>query len=125
TENFAYDNLNRLLSASGPGLVTRSFDYNAIGNMIYKSDVGTYTYSASGSVRPHAVSSVSGSVSATYTYDSNGNLTSGAGRSLAYMSFNMPATISGSAATYTYTYSPEHEHVKLITQLATGTQTSI
>ncbi len=127
TENFAYDNLNRLLSASGSGLVTRSFDYNAIGNMTYKSDVGTYAYPASGAggVRPHAVSSVSGTVSASYTYDASGNLTSGAGRSVTYMSFNMPATIAGSAATYTYTYSPEHERVKLITQLATGTQTSI
>ena len=127
TENFSYDNLNRLITASGPGLVTRSFDYNVIGNMIYKSDVGTYTYPASGagSVRPHAVSSVSGTVNATYTYDANGNLLSGAGRTLTYMSFNMPATITGSAATYTYTYNPEHERVKLITQLQTGTQTSI
>jgi RHS repeat-associated protein len=127
TENFGYDNLNRLLSASGPGLVTRSFDYNAIGNMIYKSDVGTYAYPASGigSVRPHAVSSVTGTVNATYTYDANGNLSSGAGRTLTYMSFNLPLTITGTPATYTYTYSPEHERVKLLTQLATGTQTSI
>ncbi len=127
TENFAYDTLNRLLSASGPGLTTRSFDYSALGNMIYKSDVGTYAYPASGigSVRPHAVSSVSGTVSATYTYDANGNLLSGAGRTLTYTSFNMPATITGSAATYTYTYSPEHQRVRLVTALATGTQTSI
>ncbi len=127
TENFAFDNLNRLLSASGPGLITRSFNYDAIGNMTYKSDVGSYTYPTSGisSVRPHAVSSVSGTVNASYIYDANGNLLSGAGRTLAYMSFNLPATITGSAATYTYTYSPEHERVKLITQLATGTQTSI
>lgn len=137
TENFSYDNLNRLRSASGPGLVTRSFDYDAIGNMIFKSDVsttipgGTYTYPASGagSVRPHAVSGISGTVNGisnpTFAYDSNGNLTSGAGRTLTYMSFNMPLTITGSTATYTYTYSSEHERVKLVTQLQTGTQTSI
>ncbi len=127
TENFAYDTLNRLLSASGPGLTTRSFDYSALGNMIYKSDVGTYAYPASGigSVRPHAVSSVSGTVSASYAYDANGNLLSGAARTLTYTSFNMPATITGAAATYTYTYSPEHQRVRLVTALATGTQTSI
>src|SRR5262249_44235777 len=35
------------------------------------------------------------------------------------------AAIVGSAATYTYTYNPDHQRVKLLTQLATGTQTTI
>src|SRR5207244_1472015 len=103
TEHFAYDNLNRLTMASGTGpsgpLTTRSFDYDALGNMIYKSDVGTYAYPPSGSVRPHAVSSVSGPVNATYSYDANGNLLSGAGRTFTYTGFNMPVTITASAAT--------------------------
>jgi len=126
-ENFGFDTLNRLLMASGTGLTTRSFSYDAIGDMTYKSDAGTYTYPASGlgSVRPHAVSSVTGTVNATYAYDANGDLLSGGGRTLTYMSFNMPATIVGAAASYTYTYNSEHERVKLVTQLATGTQTSI
>jgi len=156
TENFDYDNLNRLIFASGrnlasgQSLTTRSFEYidpiGKIGNISYKSDVGTYTYppSGPGSVRPHAVSSVSGAFNATYGYDANGNLTQVSvpggnpcptpqavgERCVTYMSFNMPASIkgkgaSGSNATYTYTYSPEHERVRLEKQIATGTQTSI
>jgi RHS repeat-associated protein len=130
-ETFSYDSLNRLRMVSGTGptgpLITRSFDYDAIGNMTYKSDVGIYTYppAGAGSVRPHAVSSVSGPVNATYNYDANGNLFSGAGRTLTYTSFNMPATVTNGAATYTYTYSSDHERVRLVTQLQTGTQTSI
>lgn len=152
TENFSYDTLNRLTIASGPNLLTRSFNYDALGNMTYKSDVGggTYTYppSGAGSVRPHAVSSVAGTVNGLsnplYSYDANGNLTqvNAAGgnpcptpqaageRCAAYMSFNMPANIkgkdaSGNSTTYTWTYSPEHERVRLVTVLLTGTQTTI
>lgn len=146
TENFAYDVLNRLTSASGPGLVTRSFDYNAVGNMTYKSDVGAYSYPALTAARPHAVSSVSGggnpfSVTASYSYDANGNLTASSGtlypgagsvafsRTLSYSSFNMPSTLThvqgGSTYSYTYTYSADHERVKLVTVRPTDTLTTV
>jgi RHS repeat-associated protein len=142
TENFAYDTLNRLFSSSGT-VVTRSFNYDrigntayAIGNITYKSDVGTYTYPAPTAALPHAVKSVDGAgnpntVTATYGYDPNGNLYTAAGtfylasgsvsfsRTLAYMSFNMPSLLThvqGSASySYTYTYNSEHERVKLVT----------
>jgi len=146
TENFAYDTLNRLLSASGPGLTTRSFDYSAIGNVTYKSDVGTYTYPGPTVALPHAVSTVSGSgnpytVTASYGYDGNGNLTSASGtfypasgsvtfsRTLTYMSFNMPSTLAhvqgGATYSYTYTYNTEHQRVKLVTVRPDNTLTSI
>jgi RHS repeat-associated protein len=137
TENFSYDNLNRVTMASGTNnavtppmpLVTRAFYYDptGLGNITNKSDVGAYAYPAVGAARPHAVASVtsaSGAVS-LYSYDANGNLISGGGRTLTYTSFNMPLRIQAPAATYTYTYSPEHERVRLDTQLTTGTQTSI
>jgi RHS repeat-associated protein len=145
TENFTYDKLNRLIQASGPTLATRSFTYNAIGNMTYKSDVGTYAYPAIGSARPHAVSSVTGgaanTITASYTYDPNGSLISASGtiypasgsvifsRTLTYTSFNMPATIAhtqgASSYSYTYTYSVEHERVRLVTVRPDDTLTSI
>lgn len=148
TENFSYDTLNRLTLASGPTLVTRSFNYDALGNMTYKSDVGSYAYPGVGAARPHAASSVTGTVNGLVnpilSYDANGNLTQvnavggtpcpapqvAGERCAAYTSFNMPLTLKGKDAagnltTYTYTYSPEHERVRLVTALATGTQTSI
>src|SRR5262249_29921689 len=63
TESFAYDELNRLTSVSGPGLTPRSYAYSPLGNIDAKSDVGSYTYLATGNARPHAVSSVTGNAS--------------------------------------------------------------
>jgi RHS repeat-associated protein len=126
TENFSYDNLNRLTLVSGT-VATRSFSYNAIGNMTAKSDVGSYTYPASGAgaIRPHAVTQVTGIVNASYTYDANGNLISGNGRTLTYTSFNHPATISTASYGYAYTYNAEHERVRLVTTRPDDTLTSL
>jgi RHS repeat-associated protein len=117
TENFVYDNLNRLLQSSGAGLTTKTVSYNAVGNITYKSDVGTYNYPAAGNYRPHAVSSITGTVNGYlnpgFTYDGNGNMTAGMGRALTYTSFNMPKAITGNGYTYDYTYNSEHERVRL------------
>lgn len=117
-ENFTYDSLNRLTGSSivdAPSL-TKTIQYNAIGNITSKSDVGTYTYNASGasSVRPHAVTGVAGTVNATYTYDTNGNMTAGAGRTVTYTSFNMPATIARGAVTISFDYDSEHSRTKQV-----------
>jgi RHS repeat-associated protein len=82
-ESFTYDGLNRLveysLSTAGNPADTTSVQYNALGNVTYKSDVGSYDY---GSARPHAVTSVGGGPlgSKNFSYDNNGNMLSGAGR---------------------------------------------
>ena len=124
TENFAYDTLNRLTQSSGAGLTTTSYNYNALGNITYKSDVGTYNYPAVGAARPHAVSSITGTVNGFgnpgFTYDANGNLTAGLGRTLTYTSFDMPLKVTGvrlnggTSYTYDYTYNAEHERTRLI-----------
>ena len=70
SETFTYDPLNRLLTATVASSVApaKAFSYDAIGNMLSKSDVGTYTYPAPGQPKPHAVMSVEGStVSAIHT----------------------------------------------------------
>jgi RHS repeat-associated protein len=71
------------------------------------------------------VSSVLGTISATYTYDANGNLVSGAGRTLTYKSFNLPGTITQGADSFQYVYNVEHERVKLVVTRASGVYTSI
>jgi hypothetical protein len=53
TENFSYDLLNRLTMVTSG--TTTGFVYDAVGNITYKSDVGTYSYPAPGAARPHAV----------------------------------------------------------------------
>jgi RHS repeat-associated protein len=131
-ETFTYDNLNRLTLASGSNqsgpLVTRSIDYDTSGNITYKSDAGLYTYGASacgGGGGPHAVTSVAGTTNACYSYDANGNLASGAGRTVTPTSFNMPLTITQGSDGFTYTYGSEHERVRLDVSRATGTTTTI
>ena len=100
-QHFSYDHLDRLTVANGPygsagANTSLLYTYNEIGNLTSNSQVGTYTYPASGvtSVRPHAVS-VAGTNS--YSYDLNGNMTSGAGRSFDYDFQNKPTCIAMSA----------------------------
>jgi hypothetical protein len=59
TETFTYDALNRMTSATVSQNIA-PVAYDAIGNLLSKSDVGTYTYPLAGSARPHAVTSISG-----------------------------------------------------------------
>ena len=74
----------------------KTMGYDALGDITSKSDVGTYTYSGSGA-GPHAVTGITGTVNGvtnpTFTYDGNGNMTSGAGRSITWTSFNMASSI--------------------------------
>ncbi len=53
SESFTYDALNRLTSAtlSTSVATTKTFAYSAIGNLISKSDVGTYSYPSPGQPR--------------------------------------------------------------------------
>jgi RHS repeat-associated protein len=74
---YTYDALDRLTNWAMTGSSTdgQSYAYNAIGNLTSKTGLGTLSYPASGpgSVRPHAVTSVSAGPVAEY--DDNGNMT--------------------------------------------------
>ena len=111
SESFGYDSLNRVTSAIVAGGPAKTFAYDSIGNITTKSDVGSYTYPLPGSARPHAVIEVSGSLNATYSYDANGNLTAGAGRTVTYASFNLPTQITRGAVAVSFTYGPEHQRI--------------
>jgi YD repeat-containing protein len=86
---------------------------------LVKSDVGTYAYPAAGLPKSHAVSSIAGTVNGvtnpTFAYDANGNMTSGAGRTITYTAFDMAATIVQGAATLTFDYDTEHNRTKQTT----------
>jgi RHS repeat-associated protein len=137
SEAFSYDSLNRLITSQvfGSSTSQQGFGYDVLGNIICKSGVGgasvtctpdvngnvpsnqqTYTYGSSGSniAGPHAVTAIAGIGS--FTYDADGNLTSGAGRSYTasgsfgpWTSFDMPNTITEGSSTSTFTYGPEHQ----------------
>ncbi len=64
--------------------------------------------------RPHAVQSTAGALNASFTYDGNGNLTAGEGRSIAYSSFNMPVSITQGTNTITFAHDPDHQRFKQV-----------
>ncbi|GAA0508691.1 hypothetical protein GCM10009097_27270 [Pigmentiphaga daeguensis] len=50
----------------------------------------------------------------TYTYDANGSMLTGAGHTVTYTGFNMPATITGNGTTLSFVYDDTHQRVKQI-----------
>jgi len=119
SETFTYDTLNRLTSSTvnlTPTPLAKTFSYSAIGNMLTKSDVGTYVYPAAGQPLPHAVISItSGLISTTFTYDQNGNQTSGLNRTITWTSYNKPASITQGARTISFVDDTEHQRFKQVT----------
>jgi len=106
TETFDYDTLNRLTAVHG--VAPKTFTYDVLGNITFKSDVGTYAYGA----KPHAVTGTSGVLNNTYAYDLNGNMTAGAGRTISYTSFNKPSQISAAGTATGFTYDPSFNRIK-------------
>ena len=89
------------------------FTYDPIGNLLTKSDVGNYAYPAPGQPFPHAVSSISGSViNTTFSYDANGNMTSGNGLAITYTGFNMPKSITRGSNQIVFFHDSTHGRIK-------------
>ena len=111
-ETFVYDDLNRLKSSQVQGNAEQGFTYDATGNILSKSGIGTYNYAVGPNTPlPHAVKSVSG-IPGTFVYDANGNLLSGAGRTVTWTSFDMPLTITKGASSARFYYGPEHQRLR-------------
>ncbi|MCF6264533.1 MAG: putative Ig domain-containing protein [Xanthomonadales bacterium] len=105
-EAFSYDNLNRLLAVNltannATPLTTHSLTYDETGNILSKSDVGSYQYGQNGA-GPHAVTTAGG---ISYAYDNNGNqVSSSLGRLIEYTVFDKAAVISNSLSTVRFHY---------------------
>lgn len=114
TEDFTYDSLNRLTQYAIAGGSTKTVGYDPLGNITSKSDVGTYAYPTAGSARPHAIGSITGTVNTIFTYDANGNMIAGNGRTVTYTAFNMAASITQGSATVSFTYDANHGRIKQV-----------
>lgn len=109
TESFTYDSLNRLISATPLGGTSVAVHYYPSGNIYIRTDVGTYDYTGCGGT--HRVCYVGFS---NFSYDANGNMLSGNGRSLTWTSANYPLTITKGTSTEQFLYTPERERVRRI-----------
>lgn len=117
-QSLSYDGLSRLTLATGPygtagATASITYSYDELGNLTANSKVGSYTYPTSGptSVRPHAVTTAG---SNSYTYDGNGNMTAGSGRSFTYNLENKPLTITIGGQTTTFVYDGDNGRVKKV-----------
>ncbi|WP_282611156.1 RHS repeat-associated core domain-containing protein [Pelagibius sp. Alg239-R121] len=117
TEDFTYDNRNQLLSATLSETSTTNqlgtpttYSYDLIGNITNKSDIGNYLYGQNGA-GPHAVTTAG---SNTYSYDANGGMISGAGRTVAWTSFRKPQLITDALTgnQTSFVYGPDRARIE-------------
>ncbi len=125
SETYQYDDLQRLLSESrtwtgmtpDPDPRNRPIDqyaYDDLGNITTKDDYADlYTYGSSartsGNAGPHAVLAVSqgGAIKATFTYDANGNMFAGDGRTVEFDALDRPITVTLGGVTTKFRYAPD------------------
>ncbi len=137
TTDYTYDDLHRLLSATitnsaqgGGGNDVQTFTYDAIGNILTKSDVGSYSYDGASGIanfaNPHAVTSAG---SLWYAYDANGNMIEVNGfqhndyRTYSWDYNNRLASVTTTNGTSTYAYNASGQRIKATD--ASGTTLSI
>ncbi len=113
--NFTYDELDRLTQANNVpspsgGYTNYNYQYDSIGNMTYKSDLGVMTYG--GGAGPHAVTSAGGY---SYSYDANGNQITGKNKTLEYDVENRIININQLGSITTFVYDGDGGRVKRTT----------
>ncbi|OGL47349.1 MAG: hypothetical protein A2W05_00960, partial [Candidatus Schekmanbacteria bacterium RBG_16_38_10] len=120
TRTFKYDDINRLIEAGSPSYGGNLiYQYDKIGNMTYNCKYGYYYYDDP--LHKHAVTRVvkNGVTIDTYSYDDNGNMISGAGRSLTYDYDNRPTSIIYNSMAVISVYDAGGNRVKKITPNST------
>ncbi|MCZ6804228.1 MAG: SpvB/TcaC N-terminal domain-containing protein [Proteobacteria bacterium] len=112
--DIVYDELNRLTDIStdysGVMMGTAEVSYDASGNILSKTNVGSYTYGGlCNGIRagPHAVTAINGTKDADYCYDLNGNMISGDGRTIEYSYFDKPTYIEKDGNIVEIIYGPD------------------
>jgi RHS repeat-associated protein len=120
TESHTYDAINRLRITSLDGTQTDATTYDAFGNIKSKTGIGAYSYL---STRPHAVTATS-SGSKTWSYDANGNMDGGDGRTITYTTHDKPALITKGTTSAAFRYGPGREYYKRVDTVAGVTTTA-
>lgn len=121
-ENFTYDSLNRLETASHPN-ENMNISYYDNGNIHTKSGVGTYSYGGTCNgvkAGPHAVTQAGNN---SYCYDENGNMLSGDGRTMSYSTFDKMVRVDKGGHTTKFAYAPSRSRYKRI-DIADGKTTT-
>ena len=123
--SYTYDDLDRLTRAAnvpapGGGQATFDYQYDSIGNMVYKSDVGVMAYGQSAG--PHAVTSAGGY---TYQYDANGNMVAGKNKTMAYDAENRLLEVNELGIITSFVYDGDGGRVKILRATQDAQRTTI
>jgi RHS repeat-associated protein len=103
TENFFYDNVYRLDHSTLGAVTNLQFTYDAMGNILSRSDVAggaQWTYDGA---KKHFVTQA-GDASHTYTPDANGNAATRNGQTITWTSYNYPSVINGNGKVLNFSY---------------------
>jgi RHS repeat-associated protein len=112
--SYSYDELHRLTGALAHSDYAQNsgYSYDPFGNMTSNTSVGLYAYGAPGQPRPHAAIRAGANA---YAYDANGNMVSGAGRTITWNGENRPVTVNQ----FTFTYDADGARIKKISPAGT------
>jgi len=110
TEDFTYDNLDRLKTATVQGQLPVVLNYASSGNILDKTEIGTYAYQLP---QPHAVSKISAS---------NGLIPS-VPQTISYNSFNKVSQIIEDTKSARFTYGHDEERRKM--EILTGSTVTL
>ncbi|HET9410040.1 MAG TPA: FG-GAP-like repeat-containing protein [Candidatus Sulfotelmatobacter sp.] len=120
TIDYAYDSLNRLTVASSSNIsgqiYRQTFTYDPVGNIL-AGPQGTYNYNentASNSMNPDAVTSITNGSTTAFTYDNNGNLTNASSGTYAWNYNNWLTSVTSSTASSSYAYDYTGARIKII-----------
>jgi RHS repeat-associated protein len=115
TINYFYDAADQLIDVRGTaGTEYQTYEYNGLGNMMSSHPSTTHAYGA-GTAGPHAMTSMNrNGVITSFSYDANGNMTVGGGRTYNWTTDNMLASVTKSAITTSYNYEGEKRVSKTV-----------
>ena len=119
TEVFTVDALNRLSTVTLNGSATLNVTYDSAGDILTKSDVGSYAYADP--KHPHAVTAAG---SWSIGYDANGNMNSRAGGSISSYSYNLPQQINYNGNSSQFSYDSSHQRWKQVANYAGSVETT-
>lgn len=107
-EHYQYDEFDRLIGwqysdNNTASYATRDYRYDVYGNLTYKSSQGQFDVKENGQLN------------GGYTYDANGNMTTGRGRTLSWNSFNKATRVNDNGLVTNYEYGSEKEQIKRTT----------
>jgi RHS repeat-associated protein len=115
TWGYGYDSLDRLTSASKTGL-SQTWTYDANGNRLTQGGTASSTFTIA--TTSNRLSSVSGAISRTYSYDAAGHTTGYSGMTFGYSDAGRLTSVSGTA-TASHVHNAMGERVKKVTGGAT------